>query len=202
MSNDETESSHGRISSNNNSRRDLEMERILQSHGFALFGEIVDYGFFSWTPRGPYRQLHQVTADEMRASVHVGALPPQMRPLAELQAECPITLKPITTQAGKNKKNNQKNNHNSTTNTRNEYPYNSSFLVPLYVATVHYHIRPADIDFLFGGSLLYTLATGKIENNQTEYWAQQVPGTGWSSLKNMHLIRNIPMIQDICWSSL
>jgi hypothetical protein len=138
------------------------MESALNKFGVTAIKQIQDLGIFSWTPpvSKAYRKLHQVSAAELRQGVNLQPTPPKVRPLSELQAQCPRTLKPI--------KSNDSN--------RNEYPYNPSYLVPLYVAVVDRGIKPADIEFVVGGSVLHTLATAKIDSG-AEYWAQQVPGT-------------------------
>ena len=61
-------------------------------------------------------------------------------------------------------------------NSPHEYPYNPSYLVPLYVAVASRGININSIDFIFGGSVLQMLASAKITKN-VEYWAQQKPGT-------------------------
>ena len=140
------------------------MEQTLKNFGFTAFERIEDLGFFCWFPRGNYKKLHEVSAAELRHGVRLRGTPPEVQPISDLNAECPCTLN-----GGKTK--------NKKRTTRNEYPYNPSYLVPLYVAVAGRNVRPGDVDFLFGGSVLHALATGKTSGRDVEYRVQQVPGT-------------------------
>jgi len=140
------------------------MEQALKSFGFTAFESVEDLGFYSWTPRGNYKKLHQVSAAELRQNVSFSAKPPEVQPIAKLQFQCPCVLKSGIGTLNKE-------------NIHNEYPYNPSHLVPLYVAMAGRNIRPGDIDFLLGGSVLHALATGETSGDDFEYRVQQVPGT-------------------------
>lgn len=138
---------------------DKTMIETIREFGLTVIEDIQDLGYFGWRPQGPYKQIHQVTAEELRNGTKFKTKPHMVQPIEDLEKKCPKTFK-----------------SEKVKQPRNEYPYNPSYLVPLYVAVVDRGVNVDSIDFLFGGSVLHMLSTSKIKND-VQYWAQRIPGT-------------------------
>lgn len=147
------------------------METI-KRFGLPVIEDIQDLGYFGWKPHGAYKRMHQVTAEELKKGTNFQQKPHLVQPIESLQSKCPTSFKTKRTKTS-----------------RNEYPYNPSYLVPLYVAVANRGVNINSIDFIFGGSVLHVLASGKIQNN-VEYWAQKIPGTDVVSVEKKQSYSN------------
>lgn len=135
------------------------LQAALDDSAFSIFTSTLDLGYFSWKPVGSYKKLFNVQSNDIRQGVDFHGAPSQVLSVAELRSKCPLKF-------SKRKSKSRKN----------EYPYDPSYLVPLYVAVTDRNVDLEQVDFLFGGSTLHMLATQSIRSD-CEYYAQLVPGT-------------------------
>jgi hypothetical protein len=131
----------------------------LDESELSIFTDTIDLGYFSWTPIGGYKKLYNVQSADIRQGLDFHGTPAQVLSIDELCQKCPLIFS-----KGKSKSH------------KNEYPYDPSYVVPLHVAVTDRNVNLHQVDFLFGGSTLYVLATQSIVSG-CEYYVQLVPGT-------------------------
>ena len=137
------------------------LQAVLNDSPFTVFTRVVDYGYFSWTPKGPYKKLQVVTKSDISNGLDCNGKPAQVLSIDSLKQKLKSPLK-------------FKRLHHKET-AKNLYPYDPSYLVPLHVAIVDRGINLDDIHFKFGGSTMHMLSTQSLQGN--EYRAQLIPGT-------------------------
>jgi hypothetical protein len=132
---------------------------VLNESVFSIFTSTLDLGYFSWTPSGGYKKLYNVKSGDILKGIDYLGRPNQVLAINELCTKCPWKFSKSKSQSRKN-----------------VFPYDPSYLVPLHVAAKDRNVNLEKVDFLFGGSTLYMLATQNITSG-CAFYAQLVPGT-------------------------
>ena len=114
------------------------MNEFLPSFVFAK-----DLGFVSWTPKGPEKNITEVSGQEILESVDFFGKPPQIVP--DLNSLVPARFHHVEAQ-----------------NIPSQYPYSIPRVVPVMAAR-NRGVDIDQIDFVLGGSTLHVLATQTIE---------------------------------------
>eukprot|EP00957_Ditylum_brightwellii_P107163 8175811-Ditylum_brightwellii.AAC.1 len=122
-----------------------EFKKVVDASAFNIFDCIYDLGFFGWAQSGPYKSMKDVTSNDITTAVKIAEEPKQAISVKMLKKKCPLPFSdppPCEYQ--------------------NKFPYDPSYLVPLYVAVRERKLKLDSIEFMFGGSTLNMLATKEI----------------------------------------
>ena len=135
--------------------------QALESSKFTIFDSVSDLGYFSWTPKGPYKSLSQIrSASEMIDMIDTDEKPNRIADIARINRSLPRDFESLPPQKHKNK-----------------YPFSHPYVVQLHVAVNHRGLNLEDVDFVFGGSTLGVLATSINDKEDVEYFSALIPGT-------------------------
>jgi hypothetical protein len=118
-----------------------------------LFEKELDLGYFSWTPQGPSKSLHQVAAKDIQVAVGMGVSPATVVDVGPLNRRCPMQFCQLPAQS-----------HDS------QYPFNPGYIVPAFAAKSP--INLSSVEYVLGGSALNMLSTMG-EDQGTRYLVQQ-----------------------------
>lgn len=161
----ETASTAPTSSSSSTSTNALQEE--LQATHFTIFENIIDLGYFGWRPaksncsKIKYHKIQQASATTIKSHVELDGQPDALVDIAGIQQQLPIHFCSPPPQKHKNK-----------------FPFEVPHIASLHVVANYRRdaVDLAALDFVFGGSTLQMLATGKIDRS-TSYVACKVPHT-------------------------
>lgn len=122
----------------------LALEEALEQSDFTIFSEVQDVGFYQWKQSGTYKAVKDLKASDILERILLARRPPFVVSVDALNKKLPLPFSPRT---GKSM--------------TARFPYESTYMAPIYAAVRMKGVRLDDIDFLFGGSTLGFLARGK-----------------------------------------
>lgn len=135
-------------------------KQALESCPFTIFESIADLGYFGWIPKGPYKVLSKVdSTKEITDKIDLSTKPNTLVDIKKLNQMLPKRFERLSPQTHMNK-----------------YPYSHPYIASLHVAVKYRGIDLDDIDFVFGGSTLGTLASNETDDS-AQYFATLVPYT-------------------------
>jgi hypothetical protein len=141
------------------------LEEELQATHFTIFENVINLGYYGWRPsssgKRKYHKIQTATATEIKRLVDVNGLPDALVDIAGIQKQLPIHFCTPPSQKHMNK-----------------FPYEVPPIASLHVVATYHRdaVDLAALDFVFGGSTLEMLATGKIDKS-TSYAVCKVPHT-------------------------
>jgi len=138
---------------------DVAFKTEIERSPFKIFKCIADLGYYGWHPEGPYKNLTDVTACEIKQNIEIHMKPLVAERTEVLNKKLPKRFVSLPLQEYTNK-----------------YPHNQSFITPLYVSVKHKGVKIQDVDFLFGGSILEVFANKAVPSGKC-YVATAIPGT-------------------------
>jgi hypothetical protein len=143
------------------------LQEELQATHFTIFENIIDLGSFGWcatignSSKVKYLKIQQATATKIKSHMDLDGQPDALMDLTGIQQQLPVDFCLPPPQKHINK-----------------FPFELPHIASLHVVAKYRRdaVDLAALDFVFGGSTLQMLATGKIDRS-TSYVACKVPHT-------------------------
>ena len=107
-----------------------------------IFKPVADLGYFCWNQKGAYKDLTEVTIDDVKKRVDTDGKPPIAVSVKKLLSLLPEPFGNLPRREYINK-----------------YPFKPPYVTAIHVAVRHRGVDMNDVDFIFGGSALEFLST-------------------------------------------
>lgn len=131
----------------------------LKKTGLSIFKPVLDVGYFTWLPYGPYLGLPFVlSAEQITDKIEYDGKPKRLIDVKSLKDDFPIPFHSLEPQK-----------------IDNRFPYSRYEIAGLHVASQHRGVEMDEIHFCFGGSTLELLARREVTDPNQKYYVTRVP---------------------------
>jgi len=146
--------------------------KALAASKFDIFDDVLDLGHYKWTiGETSYKKLENLRGSDFVQRISLNANPPIVAPVSALNAKLPQSFA-----------------SNNAPKHVNKFPYDHTYLPPLYVASAHRGVDLTKLDFVFGGSALHFLGERpRSQSDEKSYVAVLVPGTNTILVAKHHV---------------